>query len=44
MMIYFPGTVSGLSASPVPYLGVDVGKVMRILIDPQRRNRVEVAK
>jgi len=25
-------------------LGVDVGKVMRILIDPQRRNRVEVAK
>ena len=41
--IYFPGTVSGLSAgSPVRYLGVDVGKVVRILIDPQRRNRVEV--
>jgi len=41
--IYFPGTVSGLSAgSPVRYLGVDVGKVVRILLDPQRRNRVEV--
>jgi phospholipid/cholesterol/gamma-HCH transport system substrate-binding protein len=41
--IYFPGTVSGLSAgSPVRYLGVDVGKVVRILIDPQQRNRVEV--
>jgi len=25
-------------------LGVDVGKVMRILVDRQRRNRVEVAK
>ncbi|HME40015.1 MAG TPA: MlaD family protein [Steroidobacteraceae bacterium] len=41
--IYFPGTVSGLSAgSPVRYLGVDVGKVWRIQIDPQQRNRVEV--
>jgi phospholipid/cholesterol/gamma-HCH transport system substrate-binding protein len=41
--IYFQGTVSGLSAgSPVRYLGVDVGKVVRILIDPQQRNRVEV--
>ncbi len=41
--IYFKGTVSGLSAgSPVRYLGVDVGKVVRIGIDPQRRDRVQV--
>ena len=41
--IYFPGTVSGLTrGSPVRYLGVDVGKVTRILIDPQQRNRVLV--
>jgi phospholipid/cholesterol/gamma-HCH transport system substrate-binding protein len=41
--IYFPGTVSGLSrGSPVRYLGVDVGKVSRMLIDPQQRNRVLV--
>jgi phospholipid/cholesterol/gamma-HCH transport system substrate-binding protein len=41
--IYFPGTVSGLSqGSPVRYLGVDVGKVARIMIDPQQRNRVLV--
>src|SRR3984957_10103379 len=41
--IYFPGTVSGLSAgSSVRYLGVDVGKVVRIMIDPQQRNRVLV--
>jgi phospholipid/cholesterol/gamma-HCH transport system substrate-binding protein len=41
--IYFPGTVSGLTqGSPVRYLGVDVGKVARILIDPERRNRVLV--
>ena len=41
--IYFPGTVSGLSAgSPVRYLGVDVGKVSRIMIDPKQRNRVLV--
>ena len=41
--IYFPGTVSGLTqGSPVRYLGVDVGKVVRILIDPQQRNRVLV--
>src|SRR5271167_3318087 len=41
--IYFPGTVSGLSpGSPVRYLGVDVGRVGRILIDPQQRNRVLV--
>jgi phospholipid/cholesterol/gamma-HCH transport system substrate-binding protein len=32
--IYFPGSVSGLTAgSPVRYLGVDVGKVVRIMID-----------
>jgi phospholipid/cholesterol/gamma-HCH transport system substrate-binding protein len=41
--IYFNGSVSGLTAgSPVRYLGVDVGKVVRILIDPQQRNRVQV--
>src|SRR5580704_2821853 len=41
--IYFPGTVSGLSpGGPVRYLGVDVGKVARIMIDPQQRNRVLV--
>jgi phospholipid/cholesterol/gamma-HCH transport system substrate-binding protein len=41
--IYFPGTVSGLNrGSPVRYLGVDVGKVARIMIDPERRNRVLV--
>jgi phospholipid/cholesterol/gamma-HCH transport system substrate-binding protein len=41
--IYFPGTVSGLSAgSQVRYLGVDVGKVVHIMIDPEQRNRVLV--
>src|ERR1700676_5633201 len=41
--IYFQGSVSGLTpGSPVRYLGVDVGKVGRILIDPQQRNRVLV--
>jgi phospholipid/cholesterol/gamma-HCH transport system substrate-binding protein len=41
--IYFPGTVSGLSAgSQVRYLGVDVGKVVRIMIDPEQHNRVLV--
>jgi phospholipid/cholesterol/gamma-HCH transport system substrate-binding protein len=41
--VYFPGTVSGLSAGgPVRYLGVDVGKVVRIMIDPDQRNRVLV--
>jgi phospholipid/cholesterol/gamma-HCH transport system substrate-binding protein len=41
--IYFQGTVSGLSAgSPVRYLGVDVGKVVRILLDPRQRKRVQV--
>jgi phospholipid/cholesterol/gamma-HCH transport system substrate-binding protein len=41
--IYFDGSVSGLSAgSPVRYLGVDVGKVVRISLDPQQRRRVQV--
>jgi phospholipid/cholesterol/gamma-HCH transport system substrate-binding protein len=41
--IYFQGSVSGLTpGSPVRYLGVDVGKVSRIMIDPQQRNRVLV--
>ena len=41
--IYFDGSVSGLSAgSPVRYLGVDVGKVVRISLDPQQRKRVQV--
>jgi len=41
--LYFPGTVSGLNqGSPVRYLGVDVGKVARIALDPQQRNRVQV--
>jgi phospholipid/cholesterol/gamma-HCH transport system substrate-binding protein len=41
--IYFQGTVSGLSnGSPVRYLGVDVGKVVRIMLDPLERKRVLV--
>lgn len=41
--IYYDGTVSGLTAgSPVRYLGVDVGKVARIMLDPRERKRVEV--
>jgi phospholipid/cholesterol/gamma-HCH transport system substrate-binding protein len=41
--IYFPGSVSGLTAgSPVRYLGVDVGKVARIMLDPQKRKTVQV--
>jgi phospholipid/cholesterol/gamma-HCH transport system substrate-binding protein len=41
--IYFAGSVSGLTpGSPVRYLGVDVGKVWRIMIDPKQRNRVLV--
>jgi len=41
--IYFQGTVSGLTpGSPVRYLGVDVGKVVRILLDPQQKKRVLV--
>ncbi len=41
--IYFEGSVSGLTAgSPVRYLGVDVGKVKRIMLDPEQRKRVLV--
>jgi phospholipid/cholesterol/gamma-HCH transport system substrate-binding protein len=41
--IYFPGSVSGLTAgSPVRYLGVDVGKVVRIMLDPQQKKTVQV--
>jgi len=41
--IYFPGSVSGLTAGgPVRYLGVDVGKVVRIMLDPQQRKTVQV--
>jgi phospholipid/cholesterol/gamma-HCH transport system substrate-binding protein len=41
--IYIEGSVSGLTAgSPVRYLGVDVGKVVRIMLDPQQRKRVLV--
>jgi phospholipid/cholesterol/gamma-HCH transport system substrate-binding protein len=41
--IYFQGTVSGLSeGSPVRYLGVNVGQVKRLRLDPQQRKRVQV--
>jgi phospholipid/cholesterol/gamma-HCH transport system substrate-binding protein len=41
--VYYDGSVSGLTAgSPVRYLGVDVGKVARIMLDPKNRKRVEV--
>jgi phospholipid/cholesterol/gamma-HCH transport system substrate-binding protein len=41
--IYFQGTVSGLTrGSPVRYLGVDVGKVVRVMLDPQKRKQVLV--
>jgi phospholipid/cholesterol/gamma-HCH transport system substrate-binding protein len=41
--IYFPGSVSGLTAgSPVRYLGVDVGKVVRIALDPLQKKTVQV--
>ena len=41
--IYFPGSVSGLTAgSSVRYLGVDVGKVARIALDPLQRKTVQV--
>ncbi len=41
--IYYDGTVSGLTAgSPVRFLGVDVGKVVRIMLEPKERKRVEV--
>jgi phospholipid/cholesterol/gamma-HCH transport system substrate-binding protein len=41
--IYFTGTVSGLSqGGPVRYLGVDVGRVRTIHIDPRDASRVQV--
>jgi phospholipid/cholesterol/gamma-HCH transport system substrate-binding protein len=41
--IYFQGSVNGITAgSPVRYLGVDVGKVARIMLDPKQPKRVEV--
>jgi phospholipid/cholesterol/gamma-HCH transport system substrate-binding protein len=41
--IYFDGSVFGLSdGSQVRYLGVDVGRVVRIRIDPRAANRVQV--
>lgn len=41
--IYFRGTVSGLSnGASVRYLGVDVGKVVRVRLDPLERKRVQV--
>ena len=41
--IYFEGSVGGLSeGSSVRYLGVDVGRVMRIGIDPRDSSRVRV--
>lgn len=41
--IYFDGSVSGLArGAPVRYLGVDVGRVVRMRIDPRNSSRVEV--
>jgi phospholipid/cholesterol/gamma-HCH transport system substrate-binding protein len=41
--IYFTGSVSGLDrGSPVRYLGVDVGRVRRLDIDPNNASRVLV--
>jgi phospholipid/cholesterol/gamma-HCH transport system substrate-binding protein len=41
--IYFAGSVSGLDrGSPVRYLGVDVGRVRDLFIDPKRPGRVSV--
>jgi phospholipid/cholesterol/gamma-HCH transport system substrate-binding protein len=41
--IYFQGSVNGLTAgSPMRYLGVDVGKVVHVMLDPQQRRRVQV--
>jgi len=40
--IYFTGSVSGLDpGSPVRYLGVDVGRVQRLSIDPKQPGRVK---
>ena len=41
--IYFEGSVAGLSkGGPVRYLGVDVGRVVRMNIDPRASDRVQV--
>jgi phospholipid/cholesterol/gamma-HCH transport system substrate-binding protein len=41
--IYFEGSVSGLAVgSQVRYLGVDVGRVVRIRVDPRAADRVQV--
>ena len=41
--VYFDGSVSGLSAGgPVRYLGVDVGRVVRIRVDQRAADRVQV--
>src|SRR5665213_2522707 len=41
--VYFDGTVSGLArGAPVRYLGVEVGRVVRMRIDPRNSSRVEV--
>lgn len=41
--IYFQGSVSGLSVGgPVRYLGVDVGRVVRVRVDKRTGDRVQV--
>jgi phospholipid/cholesterol/gamma-HCH transport system substrate-binding protein len=41
--IYFDGSVSGLSeGGAVRYLGVDVGRVVRLRLDPRAADRVQV--
>jgi phospholipid/cholesterol/gamma-HCH transport system substrate-binding protein len=41
--IYFEGSVSGLTVGgQVRYLGVDVGRVVRIRVDPRAADRVQV--
>jgi len=41
--VYFDGSVSGLSVGgQVRYLGVDVGRVVRIKVDPRAADRVQV--
>jgi phospholipid/cholesterol/gamma-HCH transport system substrate-binding protein len=41
--IYFQGSVAGLNrGSPVRYLGVDVGRVAQIRLDPRASDRVQI--
>lgn len=41
--IYFEGSVAGLNrGSPVRYLGVDVGRVAQIRLDPRAPDRVQI--